>query len=45
MKFAESVKNMVEICIGQKDIDDLGIVWRVLKNILYEYSKLKKESL
>ena len=43
MKFSECVKSMIASCIEDKDIDDLSFVWKMLKNILTDYSRLKKE--
>jgi hypothetical protein len=35
---------MVADCINMKDVDDLSLVWKLLKNILNEYAHLKKYS-
>ena len=33
---------MVAVCVDDEHLDDLGLVWKLLKTILNEYSKLKK---
>ena len=43
IKFAERVRNMVAMCVDDENLDDLSLVWRLLKTILNEYSKLKKK--
>jgi len=42
IKFAERVRSMVAICVDDQNLDDLSLVWKLLKTILSEYSKLKK---
>ena len=45
IKFSECVKNLVTDCIDKHDVEDLSLIWKLLRNILNEYTILKKNKI